>query len=93
MAFLATLRNALQALSKITIPQPFASLTHSNGPVESSSLPEVDFVKHRVIDGEELKKYEEVVVIGDVHGCFDEMMSLLEKIHEKPSGDKLDHKK
>lgn len=36
-------------------------------------------VLHQTIDDETIKKYREIFVIGDVHGCYDEMMELLQK--------------
>lgn len=36
-------------------------------------------VIHEKIDGEIIQKFKEVFVIGDVHGCYDEMMELLQK--------------
>ena len=37
-------------------------------------------VSHRVIKEDLLNKFDEVIIIGDVHGCFDEFMLLLDQI-------------
>lgn len=42
-------------------------------------------VLHRVVDSGTIDRYEEIVVIGDVHGCFDELTELLTIIHNSPS--------
>ncbi|XP_076332010.1 bis(5'-nucleosyl)-tetraphosphatase PrpE [asymmetrical]-like [Tachypleus tridentatus] len=36
-------------------------------------------VLHKIVSENFIKKFEEVFVIGDVHGCFDELTELLEK--------------
>lgn len=40
---------------------------------------------HTVLDESFLSKFEEIFVIGDVHGCFDELMVMLKRIsnHDK----------
>lgn len=38
-------------------------------------------VPHLVLSDELIDGYDEVVVIGDVHGCFDELTELLAQIH------------
>ena len=42
-------------------------------------------VSHRVLDEPLLSKFEEIFVIGDVHGFFDELMIMLKCIsnHDK----------
>ncbi|KAI1295399.1 putative phosphatase [Halotydeus destructor] len=37
---------------------------------------------HQELDEEYIAKFDEVLVIGDVHGCFDEMSSLLDEINQ-----------
>lgn len=49
------------------------------GPLSSGS-------KFLTLDDEFINKFEEIVVIGDVHGCADELEELLDKVHkESPS--------
>lgn len=40
---------------------------------------------HQILDGPFVSKFEEIFVIGDVHGCFDELMIMLKRIsnHDK----------
>jgi hypothetical protein len=38
-------------------------------------------VPHHVLDNETVHRFDEIVVIGDVHGCFDELNDLLTIIH------------
>lgn len=38
-------------------------------------------VSHVVLTDQTISRFDEVVVIGDVHGCFDELSALLQKIH------------
>src|SRR6266487_1775149 len=35
-------------------------------------------VLHKVLDKDFIKKFDEILVIGDVHGCYDELIELLE---------------
>ncbi|KAI1295401.1 putative phosphatase [Halotydeus destructor] len=37
---------------------------------------------HMLLDEDYLSTFDEIVVIGDVHGCFDEMSSLMKKINK-----------
>ncbi|KAI1295400.1 Bis(5'-nucleosyl)-tetraphosphatase, symmetrical [Halotydeus destructor] len=37
---------------------------------------------HQVLDDEYIARFDEVLVIGDVHGCFDEMSALLKTINQ-----------
>lgn len=42
--------------------------------------------KFIVLDEEYLSKFDEIVVIGDIHGCYDEFREAIERIHaESPS--------
>lgn len=37
---------------------------------------------HRVYDDKFIQNFDEIVIIGDVHGCYDELLLLLDKIHQ-----------
>ena len=37
-------------------------------------------VLHHVISDDLLRKFDEVIIIGDVHGCFDELMLLIDQM-------------
>lgn len=39
-------------------------------------------VRHVIISKEEIDKFSEVVVIGDVHGCYDELLSMLQMLKD-----------
>ena len=42
--------------------------------------------KFITLDDEYIDKFDEIVIIGDIHGCYDEFKELLEKVHsETPS--------
>lgn len=42
--------------------------------------------KFLVLEDEYLKSFDDIVIIGDIHGCFDEFKELLDKVHtETPS--------
>jgi hypothetical protein len=43
-------------------------------------------VHHVVLPKEFIERFQEVVVIGDVHGCYDELMSLLDILKEGSDG-------
>lgn len=48
--------------------------------------PEIQpFVKHRTLSYEEFKN-RDLLIIGDVHGCYEEAMNLMNKVHEKHGG-------
>lgn len=64
--FFETILNRLSSLISVIRPSP-----------KISTIPEV---LHRIISEDFLLKFDEVVIIGDVHGCFDEFMLLLDKI-------------
>src|SRR5437868_4246610 len=38
-------------------------------------------VMHKILDKEFMKRFDEVVVIGDIHGCYDELIRLLAQIN------------
>lgn len=38
-------------------------------------------ISHVVVADEVIRRFQEVVVIGDVHGCFDELKDLLQLVH------------
>lgn len=50
------------------------------------SIPRPPF-PHVVLDQDVISKYSEIAVIGDVHGCFDDMEKLLKKIHKGTNPD------
>ena len=39
-------------------------------------------ILHKVLDTELIDKFDEIFVIGDVHGCFDEMQNIIRLAHE-----------
>lgn len=39
-------------------------------------------IAHRVYDDKFIENFDEIVIIGDLHGCFDELLLLLDKIHQ-----------
>lgn len=42
--------------------------------------------KFITLDEEYLKKFDEIIVVGDIHGCYEEFKELLDKVHaETPS--------
>lgn len=44
--------------------------------------------KFVILDDNYLKRFDEIVVIGDIHGCYDEFKEMLTKLHsETPSKD------
>ncbi|KAI2801334.1 hypothetical protein BLOT_010884 [Blomia tropicalis] len=47
---------------------------------------------HQQLKDDFLKQFDEVVIIGDIHGCYDEFMLLIDKIHNNNSS-KLDPKR
>lgn len=57
-----------------------AKLTRFHGPMAQRE-------EHVVLDENYLNKFDEIVVIGDIHGCYDEFKELLAKVHnDSPSG-------
>lgn len=53
--------------------------SHSFGGIPLPASP------HVVVPPQTIALFDEVVVIGDVHGCFDELIHLLDKIHHPDS--------
>lgn len=50
------------------------------------SGPMADGDKFLILDDDFLEKFDEIVVIGDIHGCYDEFKEVLNKVHaETPS--------
>lgn len=47
------------------------------------------YVSHVVLTDQTIKPFDEVVVIGDVHGCFHELNALLQKIDSASIGSKI----
>lgn len=43
-------------------------------------------ISHIVLSKDLIRKFNEVVVIGDVHGCYDELLDLLKIIQEGAEG-------
>lgn len=43
---------------------------------------------HQVIEDKFLDNFDEVFVIGDVHGCFDELSTLMDQIHNSTQIDR-----
>lgn len=53
---------------------------YSNGNVPSPQ------VLHKYLNASDIQNYKEIFIIGDVHGCYDEMIELIKKAHvEKDS--------
>jgi len=52
-----------------------SSLVHALG----IPLPQV---MHKILDKEFVEKFDEVLVIGDIHGCYDELIQLLAQIND-----------
>lgn len=71
----------LYILSKLRLGAPKSTcnsrLIHSQDGIGAPSI------AHLVIDDESLAKYKEIIVIGDVHGCYDELEELLVKADVK----------
>lgn len=73
-AFFDSLVNRLSTFFNVLKP---ATVSGGGSPRKYSSKPEV---LHRVISEEFLKKFDEVIIVGDIHGCYDEFMLLIEKM-------------
>ncbi|KAF7488174.1 Serine/threonine-protein phosphatase 1 [Sarcoptes scabiei] len=50
------------------------------------------FVRHLKLNDDFLDQFDEIVVIGDIHGCFDELQLLLKQIHEKNNDEKMNQR-
>lgn len=46
-------------------------------------------VLHQIVDDTFISKYEEILVIGDVHGCFDELQDLMKVAEDNREKDKI----
>jgi hypothetical protein len=44
---------------------------------------------HKVLDAEAVDRFDEVLIVGDVHGCYDEMISLLQLAEKEANGGRL----
>ena len=55
--------------------------SHESPAVHQRGLP-LPQVIHEVIGDEWMKQFAEVLVIGDIHGCYDELIELLNKIND-----------
>lgn len=44
-------------------------------------LNNIPSIVHHVCNDEFIEKFDEIIVIGDIHGCYDEFQLLLERIH------------
>lgn len=62
--------NMINFFSSRLIPQTVQHVHPWNIPLPS--------VLHKIINSETTNLYDEILVIGDVHGCFDELQELLE---------------
>lgn len=78
-AFFDSIVNRLSTFFNVLKP---ATLSGAGSPRKYSSKPET---LHRVLSEEFLKKFDEVVIIGDIHGCYDEFMLLIEKMASRGS--------
>ncbi|XP_046918253.1 bis(5'-nucleosyl)-tetraphosphatase PrpE [asymmetrical] [Dermatophagoides farinae] len=45
-------------------------------------LNNIPSIVHYHCDDEFIEKFEEIIIIGDIHGCYDEFQLLLERIHQ-----------
>jgi bis(5'-nucleosyl)-tetraphosphatase (symmetrical) len=85
---LPSLFHPLSATTKaITLPsdqsrQLTTSSTSSTPPKPQIKHPWACFplppVLHQVLDNQFISKFDEILVIGDVHGCYDEMVQMIE---------------
>lgn len=79
MATVLTQLPLLFAHLPLSIRQMRNAICQLTGPLAKGN----DFI---VLDEQYLSNFDEVVVIGDVHGCYDELKELLDKLHsETPS--------
>lgn len=60
-----------------------SSITRYKGPLAAGDM----FV---TLDDKYLDKFDEIVVVGDIHGCYDEFKELLQKVHEESPSKKPD---
>lgn len=44
---------------------------------------------HKVLDAEAVDRFDEVLIIGDIHGCYDEMLNLLRQAEQEVKGGRL----
>lgn len=86
-ALFDTLVNKLSTFFNALKP---AAVSGSGSARKYSSKPEV---LHRVLSEEFLKKFDEVIIVGDIHGCYDEFMLLVEKMATSSGSTKIDQKR
>ena len=92
----ALISNLIQSLRYIvsslapSVPL-FASLStnHSLQLVHPKGIP-LPEVLHKSLDTQLIDRFDEVIVIGDIHGCYHEMIALLAQITDNNSEDKND---
>lgn len=53
-----------------------------------SSVPKISpDCPHKVVNSDFIDHFDEVVIIGDVHGCYDEFVQLMDQINNNHSND------